>query len=338
MTKRFQLDSMFPLDLATAGETARNLELQGFDGVWTTETPNDPYLPLVAVALATERVLLGTGVATAFTRSPMVTALSAWNLQKLSKGRFLLGLGSQVKAHNARRYSTPVDRPAAQLRELVEVIRHIWGAFQGEHPLNFIGDFYTFDLFAPMHSPGPIEHPDIPIYLSAVGPLMYQLAGEVADGVHVHSFNTPDYLRETALPQLEKGLQIAGRERSSIELVSALFAVIGGDSVMDRAVRSQIAFYGSTSSYRPIFELHGRAELTDQLKPLARNGDVDGMIKLVDDDLVDLFAIVADSWSDAATIVEHRYGGILNRVGFYGLEGMVDPSEGPAIVNAFGSG
>ena len=334
-TPKPAIDSMFPLDLLTAATDAAELEADGFDGLWTTETPHDPFLPLLAAALNTERIKLGTGIATAFTRSPMVTALTAWDLQRASHGRFMLGLGTQVLAHNARRYSTPIDRPIGRLRELVAALRHTWGAFQGENKLDFHGEFYTLDLFLPMHSPGPIEHPKIPIFVAAVGPQMYQLAGELTDGVHVHSFNTPEYLKAVSLPALATGLDRAGRERSDVQLVCSLFAVIGGDPAMDRAVRSQIAFYGSTSSYRPIFELHGWGDLTDRLKPLARSGDTDAMVDAIDDDVLNAFAIVAADWDEAAEVVAARYGTILDRVGFYGLQNMVDRREAPAIARAF---
>ena len=332
-----KLDSMFPLDLATAAASARALENAGFEGVWTTETPHDPYLPLVAAAGSTSRITIGTAVATAFTRSPMVTALTAWDLQRASGGRFVLGLGSQVAAHNARRYSTPVEHPGPQMRELIAALRHIWETFQGDHRLDFSSTHYRLDLLAPMHNPGPIEHPDIPIYVAAVGEYLFRTAGELADGIHVHSFHTAEYLRAVALPALHTGLDRAGRNRDEVTLVSALFAVIGGDPVMDRAVRSQIAFYGSTSAYRKIFELHGWGELTDRLKPLARAGDVDAMVAAIGDEQVAAFAIVAPTWAEAAAEVHRRYDGILDRVGFYGLQGMVDPAKAPAIAAAFAS-
>jgi probable F420-dependent oxidoreductase len=331
----FAIDSMFPLDLLTATADAAELERDGFDALWTTETPHDPFLPLLAAALSTDRVLLGTGITTAFTRSPMVTALTAWDLQRASHGRFVLGLGTQVLAHNARRYSTPVTRPIGRLRELINALRHIWGTFQGEHSLDFHGEFYDLDLFLPMHSPGPIDHPAIPIFVAAVGPQMYSLAGEAADGVHVHSFNTPEYLEAVSMPALRAGLDRAGRERTDVQLVCSLFAVIGGDPQMDRAVRSQIAFYGSTSAYRSIFELHGWSELTDRLKPLARAGKTDAMVDAIDDDVLEAFAVVASDWNEAASVVQTRYGAILDRVGFYGLEGMVERSAAPAIARAF---
>lgn len=329
------LDSMFPSGLRETGPFARELERLGFQGLWTNETPHEPFLPILAAALTTERMTLGTGIATAFTRSPMITALTAWDLQQASNGRFVLGLGTQVKAHNARRYSAPTPAPGRQLRELILALRHVWEVFQGEHPLNFHGDFYTLDLMTPMHSPGPIAHPYIPIYLAAVGPFTYRLAGELADGVHVHSFHTVPYLREVALPALHRGLIEAGRERESITLVCSLFAIVGGDPAMDRAVRSQIAFYGSTSAYRPIFDVHGWGHLTDQLKLAVRSGDVDAMVAAIDDEVVEAFAVVADNWQDVARVVEQRYDGILDRVGFYALHGMVDISRAPDIAAAF---
>ena len=329
------LDSMFALDAATAGAQAAELEDLGFDCAWTTETPHDPFLPLLAAALRTDRIMLGTGIATAFTRSPMVTALTAWDLQRASNGRFVLGLGSQVLAHNARRYSTPVTRPVGRMRELVGALRHIWGAFQGEHRLDFHGQFYDLDLLLPMHNPGPTEHPRIPVYLAAVGTQMYRLAGEIADGVHVHPFHTAEYLTAVSLPALREGLDRAGRSRNEVQLVSALFTVIGGDPAMDHAVRSQIAFYGATSAYRPIFELHGWGGLTDRLKPLARGGDTAAMVEAIDDEVLAAFAVVAPTWDAAARLVEQRYAGVLDRVGCYGLHGMVHPAQAPHIARAF---
>ncbi|GAA1851590.1 LLM class F420-dependent oxidoreductase [Pseudonocardia ailaonensis] len=327
----FDLDSMFRLDAATVAREAPVLEAEGFSAAWTTETPHDAYLPLAVAAAATTTLRLGTGIATAFTRSPMVTATTAWDLQRMSGGRFMLGLGTTVAAHNARRFGTPVDRPGPRMRELVLLLRHIWGAFQGEHPLDFHGRFHDLDLLTPMHSPGPIEHPDIPIFIAAVGPYMYRLAGELADGVHVHSFSTRAYLTERALPALHEGLERAGRSRGSVSLTSSVFAVVGGDERMDRAVRSQLAFYGSTGSYRPIFEMHGWGDLTDRLKPFVRAGDIDGMVGCITDDVLEEFAIVAPTWSEAIRRTEARYGGLLDRIGFYGLGGMDLAVDAPRI-------
>ena len=328
------LDAMFPLDLMTAPDEARRLEELGFDGLWTNETPHDPFLPVLAAALSTSRMNLGTGVATAFTRSPMVTALTSWDLQKASHGRFILGLGTQVAAHNARRYSTPVESPGKQMRELIPALRHIWGAFQGDHPLDFHGDYYQLDLLTPLHSPGRIEHPRIPIYVAAVGEYMYRLAGELADGVHVHSFNTARYLAEVALPALDAGLERSGRARSEVSLVSSLFAVVGDDRERDQTVRTQIAFYASTTSYRPLLALHGWEQLTDLLKPLVRAGDLGAMAAAISDEVLDEFAIVAPTWEAAIAKANARFDGLLDRIGFYSLQGMVELSEAPAIAAA----
>jgi len=328
------VDAMFPVEPREAGDVAARLESMGFAGLWTNETPHDPFLPALAAALATERMTIGTGVATAFTRSPMVTALTAWDLQKASGGRFVLGLGSQVAAHNARRYSTPVERPGARMRELIAALRHIWGAFQGEHRLDFHGDFYDLDLLTPLHSPGPIEHPRIPIYVAAVGEYMFRTAGELADGVHVHSFNTAEYLASVTLPALERGLRDAGRSRDEVQLVSSLFAVIGDDAAQDRAVRSQIAFYASTTSYQPLLEVHGWGELTDRVKPLVRAGDVSAMAAAIDDEVLDAFAIVAPDWDTAVERARSRFDGMLDRIGFYALQGITTLGDAPAIADA----
>jgi probable F420-dependent oxidoreductase len=330
-----KLDAAFPVPLREMGGFAASLESAGYAGLWTTDTPHEPFMPLLAAALTTETMTLGTGIATAFTRSPMITALTAWDLQAASRGRFVLGLGTQVKAHNARRYSTPVESPGRQLRELIGVLRHIWGVFQDEHPLDFHGDFYDLDLFTPMHSPGPIDHPDIPIYLAAVGPYTYRLAGELADGIHVHSFNTPEHLRSSSIPALEEGLARSGRERSDVTLVCSVFTVVGDAPEADRVVRAQIAFYGSTSAYRPVFETHGWGDLTDRLKEPVRAGDVDGMAALIDDDVVEAFAIVAPDWPAAARRIRERYDGLLDRISVYSLQGMADPGDAPEIAAAF---
>src|SRR5207249_10337194 len=187
----------------------------------------------------------------------MVTAMAAWDLQRASEGRFVLGLGTQVRAHNVRRFSVPWEPPAPRLRELVEALRHIWGAFQGDHPLRFRGRFYRHDLMTPFFDPGPLDAGPPPIYLAAVTPTMYRIAGEVADGVHVHPFHTVRYLREVAVPALESGLARAGRLRGDVALAASVFAVVG--DAAERAQREafarlQIAFYGSTRTYRSVFE------------------------------------------------------------------------------------
>jgi probable F420-dependent oxidoreductase len=318
-----KLDAMLGLDPGRAGAVAAQLEKFGYDGLWTPETRNDPFLPLAVAVGSTSRVTLGTAIATAFTRSPMVTALIAWDLQRASGGRFVLGLGTQVKGHNERRFSVTWESPGPKLRELVEALRHIWGAFQGEHALSFRGRFYRHDLMTPFFDPGPIGHPFPPVYLAAVTPYMYGMAGEVADGVHIHPFHTVRYLREVALPALEKG----GR-RVELTVVAPVFVVVGA---ADEAVRMQIAFYGSTRTYRPVLELHGWGELTDHLYRLMARGDVAGMAAAIGDDVLAEFAVFGSTWDEALRALRERYKGLLDRVGVYGI----DPADAEQIAGAF---
>jgi probable F420-dependent oxidoreductase len=319
-----KLDATIACDPAMGAQLAAGLEADGYDGVWTAETQHDPFLPLAAAAVSTERVTLGTAIATAFTRSPMVTAMTAWDLQRASRGRFVLGLGTQVRAHNVRRFSVPWDAPPApRLRELVEALRHIWGAFQGEHPLRFRGEYYRHDLITPFFDPGPHEWPSPPIYLAAVTPTMYRLAGDVADGIHVHVFHTARYLREVALPAL-------GARRADLTLASGVFVVLGGAA---DDVRMQIAFYGSTPTYRPVFEVHGWDGLQEELHLLMRRGDFAAMAAAIDDEVLAEFAVLAADWDDAWRQIRERYDGILDRVGVYGLRSAGGDSK--QIAEAF---
>jgi probable F420-dependent oxidoreductase len=318
------IDATIAAEPAAGARLAADLEAAGYDGVWTAETQHDPFLPLATAAVSTERVTLGTAIATAFTHSPMVTAMTAWDLQRASRGRFVLGLGTQVRAHNVRRFSVAWESPAPRLRELVEALRHIWGAFQGDHPLRFRGRFYRHDLITPFFDPGPIEEGPPPIYLAAVTPTMYRLAGEVADGIHVHPFHTVRYLREVALPAL-------GSRRSELTLASGVFVVLGGEA---EAVRMQIAFYGSTPTYRPVFEAHGWVGLQEKLHGLIGRGDFAGLAAAIDDEVLAEFAVLADSWDDAWRQIRARYEGVLDRVGVYGLR-SAPGDDAREIVDAF---
>ena len=300
-----RLDGFLLGEPETAARDAARLEELGYEGIWTTETRHDPFLPLGLAAAATSRVTLGTAIATAFTRSPWVTAVAAWDLQRLSGGRFVLGLGTQVRAHNERRFSVPFEAPGPKLRELVEALRHIWGAFQGEHRLRFRGRFYRHDLLTPFFDPGPLDAGPPPIYLAAVTPGTYRIAGEVADGVHVHPFHTARYLREVAVPALAR----------RVPLSAAVFCVVGDD---DLAVRQQIAFYGSTPTYRPVFEAHGWGELTDSLHRLMAREDVAAMAAAITDDVLAEFAVFGSTWAEAVAGLRARYDGLLERVAVYG--------------------
>src|SRR5919206_1756171 len=213
--------------LHNAGETARAAESLGFAGLWTSETKHDAFLPLAIAAAETERIQLGTSVAIAFSRSPMEVAQTAWDLQDLSAGRFILGLGTQVKAHISRRFSMPWDRPAARLREYVMALREIWESFQNEGPLEFEGEFYRHTLMTPFFNPGPIDHPAIPIFIAGVNTRLATLAGELCDGFHVHPFHSPEYVQKTVKPAIAEGAEKEGRDPAEIDLATSVFVVTG---------------------------------------------------------------------------------------------------------------
>lgn len=312
--------TIFPNNLNVAAAIARQVEAYGFSGLWTSETAHNPFLPLTHAAAATERIDLGTAIAVAFPRSPMITAQIAWDLAAQSNGRFILGLGTQVRPHIEKRFSTSWTAPAPRLREYVESLRAIWDTFQTGAPLRYRGDHYTFRLMTPFFNPGAIEHPDIPIYIAAVNDQLCRLAGEICQGLHVHPFHTVRYLREVVIPNVERGAQAAGRTRTDVALSCAIFVCTGKDAAETAentaAVRTQIAFYASTPSYRPVMELHGWGDLAEQLSGLARHGKWAEMGALIGDDVLQAFAVIAPP-DELAHAVKARYDGLLDRVGYY---------------------
>lgn len=299
---------------------SRAIEEMGFDGLWCTETGHNPFLPLTLAAANTSRVNLGTAVAIAFPRSPMVTAQLAWDLAEQSNGRFILGLGTQIKAHIVRRFSTVWDSPGPRLREYVLSLRAIWETFQKNVPLNFKGEFYNFSLMTPFFTPGRIDTPDIPIYIAGVNEYLCRLAGELCQGFHVHPLHTVRYIREAILPNIEHGAAQAGRSRQDISLVSAVFVVTGPTAQKieenENAVKMQIAFYASTPSYRPVLDLHGWGNVADELNGLSRQGRWVEMSALITDEMLEEFAVVAPH-AELARRVRERYDGLLDRVGYY---------------------
>ena len=314
---------MLTHDLKTLPEYARKVEAMGYDCLWSSETQHDPYLPLGVAATVTSRIKLGTNIATVFSRSPMITAHIAWDLQKASGGRFTLGLGTQVKAHNERRFSVKFESPAPKMAEAIRAIRAIWNTWQTGAKLDFKGRFYTFDVMTPFFNPGPIEHPQIPIFIAAVNPFMCGVAGELCDGLHVHPFNSPKYLREVVHPAVEEGLRKSGRARKDFTYATSSFVVVG-DTEKERAeqarmVKQQIAFYGSPPAYRGVLELHGWAGLADELNELSRSAREDkwaAMAGLIDDDVLNAFAVVAEP-GGVAPEIQRRFGGLIDRVSFY---------------------
>ena len=312
--------TIFPTDLNRAGETARAVESMGFHALWTAETAHNPFLPLTHAAAQTSRIELGTAIAVAFPRSPMITAQIAWDLAGQSNGRFILGLGTQVKAHITKRFGMPWAPPVPRLREYIEAMRAIWQTWQTNAPLRYKGEHYRFSLMTPFFSPPPIENPDIPIYIAGVNEGLCRLAGEMCQGFHVHPLHTTRYLKEVVIPAIEAGARSVGRTRADLQLTCALFIATGRNDAEIReqaaAIKTQIAFYASTPSYRPVLDLHGWGDLQERLAMMVRNGQWQSMGDQIGDDVLHTLAVVAPI-NELAQAVQARYDGLLDRVGYY---------------------
>ena len=304
-------------DLANIPARAKELEAQGYDGMVTAEIANDPFLPLALAAEHTERIELMTSIAVAFARNPMVLANIGNDLQAFSKGRFVLGLGSQIKPHITKRFSQEWSRPAARMREFVLAMRAIWDCWYEGEKLNFRGDFYTHTLMTPMFTPTNNAFGPPKVVVAAVGPKMTEVCGEVADGMLVHAFTTEKYMREVSMPAIEAGLATSGRERSALELCYPAFLVTGNDETewetMRSATAKQLAFYGSTPAYKGVLDVHGWGELQTELNRLSKRGEWDEMGNLITDDVIDAFAIVAAP-EKVADALNARWGGLVDRV------------------------
>ena len=312
-------------------------EESGYDGVWSAETNHDPFLPIAIGAAATEKLEFGTGIAVAFARNPMTLAVLANDLQLLTKGRFMLGMGSQIKPHITKRFSMPWSHPAPRMRELILAIRAIWRTWETGEPLAFRGEFYTHTLMTPFFDPGPNPYGNPKILLAAVGELMTEVAGEVGDGFLVHGFSTERYLREVSLPALERGAAKAGKTRADLTVSYPGFIVTGPDeqsmAKAAKGVREQIAFYGSTPAYRPVLELHGWGDLQSELNTLSKRGEWMQMGELIDDDILNAFAVVAPL-DQVAAEVRSRFGDLVDRFSFYAPY-KVDPEMWKSVVAGF---
>jgi len=304
-------------DLRAIPERIRRIEQDGYDGVISLENRHDPFIPLTLAAVNTERLLLKTGVAIAFPRSPMVVANTAWDLQALSGGRFELGLGPQVRGHNERRFSVPWSAPVPRMREYVQALRAIWRCWAEGEPLDFEGEHYTFTLMTPNFTPEPLACDPPRISLGAVGPGMLKLAGEVADGVQLHGFCTRDYLEAQVLPRLETGMARTGRSRNDVEVSCGAFLCTGVDEAevaqAMEAVRVRIGFYGSTRAYWPVFEQHDLQDLGEELNRLSKIGAWNEMTSRVSDDVVRLFAVVG-THDEIADVIADRFGGLVDTI------------------------
>ncbi len=305
---------------ADAAGLAKKAEAFGFDCFWVNETKHDPFVQLALAAATTKEIGLGTSIALAFTRSPTTLAYTAWGLQSATNGRMILGLGSQVKGHIERRFGMKWEAPAPKMKETVLALRAVWESWQKNTRLDFRGRFYHLDLMTPFFNPGPIEHPDIPVYIAGVNPGMCKVAGAVAEGLHVHPLHTTRYLREVIGPALAEGALKARRRREDIAVAASVFAAVGADRREIRNVtellRQQIAFYASTRSYRRVMELHGWGDVCDRLHALSTSGRWEKMGAEVTEEMTREF-VVEGTWDEIGGILRRRYDGLADRIRLY---------------------
>lgn len=331
-----QVDGRLVGGLTDARAGASALEDLGYDTVLVPEVAHDGLLPITLAADGTSRIALGTSILVAFARSPMSTAVAAWDLQRFSGGRLQLGLGSQVRPHIERRFAMPWSRPAERMSEYVSALRAIWQAWQEGTPLDFRGDFTQHTLMPPRFDPGPLDVPPPAVFVAAVGPRMTEATARVADGVILHTFTTARYVQEVTRPAIDRGLAAGGRHRDSFEVRASPFVVAEPDGpARDQAitaVRDQIAFYASTPSYRPVLELHGWGDLQTDLSALVRQGRWAEMGALIDDDVLGAFAVVAEPEELAEAICRH-IGGYADRVGLV-LPQAADPDWHASVVRS----
>lgn len=326
------------LDMNDVAKTVQAAEALGFDGFFMAETNSDPFLSLTLGAEHTNRIELGTAIAVAFPRSPAILAMLAWNLEAFSNGRFILGLGTQVRAHNERRLGVRWEKPVRKMRETIEAIHAMWDNWQDGTPLNYEGEFFKLNLMTPFFTPPPLAGKRPPIYIAAVNELMLKLVGKLCDGVFIHSLHTHKYLTEYARPNIEAGLKQSDRSWSDVQLASVLFAVPTNGakpaSVYEAFVKQQISFYMSTPAYRIVVEMHGWEEKAHQLSKMARRGEWDKMPRLVNDEMLSEIAI-SGTWSQLAQSAVEKYDGLLDRIGYYIPFDPADSDEWQQTVTAF---
>jgi probable F420-dependent oxidoreductase len=312
-----KIDSSLMFDPVKVGEMAGALEEVGFDGAYTFEGQNDPFISLAVAAMKTERMQLMTSIAVAFARNPMSLAYQANDLQLLSGGRFVLGLGTQVKAHIERRFNMPWSRPAARMREMVQAVKAIWNTWETGEKLKFEGEFYRHTLMSPTFSPAPHGFGAPPVFIAGVGPLMTRVAAEVGEGLFVHPFHSEQSLRAVTLPAVEQGLHTAGKNREHFTISAQVITATGLTEEQLQAsefsARSQIAFYASTPAYLPVLEAHGWEELQPQANSLSREGKWEEMAALVDDEILHTFAVVGEP-AEVADKILTRFDGQVERV------------------------
>ncbi|HUP23412.1 MAG TPA: TIGR03617 family F420-dependent LLM class oxidoreductase [Thermoanaerobaculia bacterium] len=312
-----KVDAGLDATLAEVPARIAELEERGFDAAITTETSHEPFFPLLLAAEHSRRIELMTSIVVAFARNPMTTAIAAHDLQAYSRGRFLLGLGSQIKPHITKRFSMPWSHPAARMREFILALRAIWANWYSGEALDFRGEFYTHTLMTPFFTPTDTQHGAPKVILAAVGPLMTEVAAEVADGMIAHGFTTRAYMEQVTLPSIERGLAKGGRRREDFQFCYPAFVVSGRTAeemgATRRAVCKQIAFYGSTPAYRGVLEIHGWGELQDELNAMSKRGLWDEMGERIGDEVLREFAVVAEPDELAGALLA-RFGGMVDRV------------------------
>ncbi len=314
-----KVDAILPVDLTQTAEAAERIEALGYDGAVTPETGHDPFLPHVLAAEHTSRIGLGTAVAIAFPRSPMAVAQMAWDLQKLSNGRFHVGLGTQVKGHVVRRYGMDWHPPGPRMREYVLMMRAVWDSWQNGTRPEFEGKYYRYTLSSPFFNPGPIEHPNIPVHISAINPYNCRLVGELCDGIKLHGFNTMKYLTDVILPNIEAGARKAGRDIKEIEICGLGFVITGkNEEEVEKAkgpVRQQLSFYASTRTYKPVLDVHGWGDANQELFAMSVEGKWQEMAARITDDMLDEFAAIG-TYDEIIPKIKERSAGLIDRVNF----------------------
>lgn len=307
--------SLPPISLKKVPAIARLAEEMGFTALWTTETQHDPFLPCTLIGEHTKRLHFGTAIAVSFARNPANLAYTAWDLAAQSGGRFILGLGTQVKAHIERRFGMPwPESVTGKLREQITAIRLFWDGWQNGTKLDFRGEYYKLTLMSPFFNPGPIEHPDIPIYIAGVNTGLAKLAGETCQGFHAHPFNSPRYLREVILPAIEQGAAKTGRTRKDIKVSVTAFVATTPEE--QNFCRAQISFYASTPSYRPVMALHGWEDVAEKLSAHASKGEWGEMFGLINDDMLQEFCLIAPE-AGLVDALKERYSGLADRLTLY---------------------
>jgi len=335
-----KIDGHLITDLASVPARVRDLEALGYDGAISVDTSHDPFLPLALAAEHSERVELLTSVAIALARSPMTVAYTAHDLQVLSRGRMILGLGSQIKPHIEKRFSMTWSAPAPRMREFILAVRAIWQAWNTGERLDFRGRFYQHTLMTPFFSPPPSPYGPPRVFLGALGDRMCEVSGEVSDGVLIHPFTTAAYLRDRQLPAIERGLARAGRAREDFQVGISPFVVTGpyqqAMEAMRQATRQQVAFYGSTPAYRPVLEYHGWGDAQDELNALSKRGRWTEMADVITDEILDAFTVQAP-YDEVVDALAQRYAGLADRMSFFSQWGD-DRDRWPALLDALRAG